>query len=229
MQLGNTEEYIDGALAGNLGEVLIRCNNVLYIRSAEDVSHSPERLFKMQFAANLSPFLCSGVSDGRMMSALPSLDQNALRIRFETKLDGLEFSFKLVIAQMRARRDGCAYGHAVCPRSHKSTACFERTTYRNRIVYNQDSLSTGVWLLIRAKVRLVSSVRGFLSAVQLAVAIRGRQGCMPTGSSLTEGWRFRSSPRSFLAPTCLPCVHGCVVTGLAGHNIFLCSFHCRSA
>lgn len=37
-QLGNTEEYIDGALAGNLGEVLIRCNNVLYVRSAEDVS-----------------------------------------------------------------------------------------------------------------------------------------------------------------------------------------------
>jgi hypothetical protein len=36
-QLGNTEEYIDGALAGNLGEVLIRCNNVLYIRSAEEV------------------------------------------------------------------------------------------------------------------------------------------------------------------------------------------------
>jgi hypothetical protein len=37
-QLGNTEEYIDGALAGNLGEVLIRCNNVLYVRAAEDVS-----------------------------------------------------------------------------------------------------------------------------------------------------------------------------------------------
>ena len=35
-QLANTEEYIDGALAGNLGEVLIRCNNVLYIRGVED-------------------------------------------------------------------------------------------------------------------------------------------------------------------------------------------------
>jgi len=36
LQLANTEEYIDGALAGNLGEVLIRCNNVLYIRGCDD-------------------------------------------------------------------------------------------------------------------------------------------------------------------------------------------------
>jgi len=35
LQLANTEEYIDGSLSGNLGEVLIRCNNVLYIRGAE--------------------------------------------------------------------------------------------------------------------------------------------------------------------------------------------------
>ena len=32
LQLANSEEYIDGALAGHLGEILIRCNNVLYIR-----------------------------------------------------------------------------------------------------------------------------------------------------------------------------------------------------
>ena len=32
LQLANTEEFVDGAFAGNLGEVLIRCNNVLYIR-----------------------------------------------------------------------------------------------------------------------------------------------------------------------------------------------------
>ena len=32
LQLANTEEYIDGAQTGNLGEVLVRCNNVLYIR-----------------------------------------------------------------------------------------------------------------------------------------------------------------------------------------------------
>ena len=32
LQLANTEEFIDGACTGNLGEVLVRCNNVLYIR-----------------------------------------------------------------------------------------------------------------------------------------------------------------------------------------------------
>ncbi|KAJ1498534.1 hypothetical protein HMI54_005627 [Coelomomyces lativittatus] len=31
LQLQNTEEYIDGANTGSLGETLIRCNNVLYI------------------------------------------------------------------------------------------------------------------------------------------------------------------------------------------------------
>ena len=36
LQLANTEEYIDGSLTGNLGEVLVRCNNILYIRSAEE-------------------------------------------------------------------------------------------------------------------------------------------------------------------------------------------------
>ena len=34
LQLADCEEYVDGAFAGNLGEVLIRCNNVLYIRAA---------------------------------------------------------------------------------------------------------------------------------------------------------------------------------------------------
>jgi len=34
LQLADTEEFVDGAWAGNLGEVLIRCNNVLYIRAA---------------------------------------------------------------------------------------------------------------------------------------------------------------------------------------------------
>jgi small nuclear ribonucleoprotein F len=34
LQLANTEEFIDGELAGNLGEVLIRCNNVMYVREA---------------------------------------------------------------------------------------------------------------------------------------------------------------------------------------------------
>ena len=36
LQLASTEEYIDGAFTGNLGEVLIRCNNVLYLRGAPE-------------------------------------------------------------------------------------------------------------------------------------------------------------------------------------------------
>lgn len=34
LQLANSEEFIDGAFTGNLGEILIRCNNVLYVRGA---------------------------------------------------------------------------------------------------------------------------------------------------------------------------------------------------
>ncbi|KYR00518.1 hypothetical protein DLAC_11524 [Tieghemostelium lacteum] len=33
--LAGTEEWIDGALMETLGEVLIRCNNVLYIRGID--------------------------------------------------------------------------------------------------------------------------------------------------------------------------------------------------
>ncbi|RDD38089.1 Small nuclear ribonucleoprotein F [Trichoplax sp. H2] len=36
LQLANTEEYVEGALTGNLGEVLIRCNNVLYVREIDE-------------------------------------------------------------------------------------------------------------------------------------------------------------------------------------------------
>jgi small nuclear ribonucleoprotein F len=36
LQLASTEEFIDGKFAGNLGEVLIRCNNVLYIRGVRE-------------------------------------------------------------------------------------------------------------------------------------------------------------------------------------------------
>eukprot|EP00894_Picocystis_sp_ML_P000269 jgi/Pico_ML_1/50786/g1933.t1 len=36
LQLANCEEWIDEKLAGNLGEVLIRCNNVLYLRQAPE-------------------------------------------------------------------------------------------------------------------------------------------------------------------------------------------------
>ncbi len=37
LQLYNTEEWIDGECRGNIGEALIRCNNVLYVRDAEGV------------------------------------------------------------------------------------------------------------------------------------------------------------------------------------------------
>lgn len=36
LQLANTEEYIEGQSTGSLGEVLVRCNNVLYIRGADE-------------------------------------------------------------------------------------------------------------------------------------------------------------------------------------------------
>ncbi|EFA04291.1 small nuclear ribonucleoprotein F [Tribolium castaneum] len=42
LQLANTEEFIDGNMTGNLGEVLIRCNNVLFIRGAEEEDEEGE-------------------------------------------------------------------------------------------------------------------------------------------------------------------------------------------
>lgn len=42
LQLANTEEYIDGNCTGNLGEVLIRCNNVLYIRGVDEEEEDGE-------------------------------------------------------------------------------------------------------------------------------------------------------------------------------------------
>jgi small nuclear ribonucleoprotein F len=38
LQLTNTEEWVDGAFTDPLGEVLIRCNNVLYVRKAEEAT-----------------------------------------------------------------------------------------------------------------------------------------------------------------------------------------------
>ncbi len=37
-----TEEWIGGKLAGHLGEVLIRCNNVLYIRGVKEGEEPPK-------------------------------------------------------------------------------------------------------------------------------------------------------------------------------------------
>ncbi|KAM3427445.1 hypothetical protein MY4824_009437, partial [Beauveria thailandica] len=36
LQLANTQEYIADKFTADLGQVLIRCNNVLWIRGAED-------------------------------------------------------------------------------------------------------------------------------------------------------------------------------------------------
>ncbi|EFJ45780.1 hypothetical protein VOLCADRAFT_109863 [Volvox carteri f. nagariensis] len=36
LQLASTEEFIDGQFTGQLGEVLIRCNNVLYLRGVPE-------------------------------------------------------------------------------------------------------------------------------------------------------------------------------------------------
>ncbi|KAJ3254390.1 hypothetical protein HDV06_000831 [Boothiomyces sp. JEL0866] len=42
MQLNHTEEYVDGAPTGVLGEVLIRCNNILYVRQIEEEQQDQE-------------------------------------------------------------------------------------------------------------------------------------------------------------------------------------------
>ena len=42
LQLANAEEHIDGSCTGNLGEVLVRCNNVLYIRGVEEEDEEGE-------------------------------------------------------------------------------------------------------------------------------------------------------------------------------------------
>ena len=42
LQLASTEEYIEGNYQGTLGEVLIRCNNVLYLRGAPEGDEDEE-------------------------------------------------------------------------------------------------------------------------------------------------------------------------------------------
>lgn len=37
LQLSGTEEFIDGQCSGNLGDILIRCNNVMYLRGVPEV------------------------------------------------------------------------------------------------------------------------------------------------------------------------------------------------
>lgn len=38
VQLTNSEEYVNGNLAGPLGDILVRCNNILYIREVVEES-----------------------------------------------------------------------------------------------------------------------------------------------------------------------------------------------
>jgi len=42
LQLASCEEWIDAAFSGNLGEVLIRCNNVLYVRGVPEDDEEDE-------------------------------------------------------------------------------------------------------------------------------------------------------------------------------------------
>lgn len=42
LQLANTEEFVEGNCTGSLGEVLVRCNNVLYIRGVEEEEEDGE-------------------------------------------------------------------------------------------------------------------------------------------------------------------------------------------
>ncbi|KAE8739706.1 hypothetical protein FOCC_FOCC014800 [Frankliniella occidentalis] len=42
LQLANTEEFVEGNCTGTLGEVLVRCNNVLYIRGVEEEEEDGE-------------------------------------------------------------------------------------------------------------------------------------------------------------------------------------------
>ncbi|KAK9870373.1 hypothetical protein WA026_007939 [Henosepilachna vigintioctopunctata] len=42
LQLAQAEEFIEGASTGILGEVLIRCNNILFIRGAEEEDEEGE-------------------------------------------------------------------------------------------------------------------------------------------------------------------------------------------
>ncbi|XP_015586572.1 small nuclear ribonucleoprotein F [Cephus cinctus] len=44
LQLANTEEHVNGTSTGNLGEVLIRCNNVMYNRGVEEEDEEGGRI-----------------------------------------------------------------------------------------------------------------------------------------------------------------------------------------
>lgn len=43
LQLTQAEEWINGKMAGKLGDVLIRCNNVLYVRGGEGEANGVQK------------------------------------------------------------------------------------------------------------------------------------------------------------------------------------------
>ena len=42
LQMAQTEEFINGNCTGNLGDVLVRCNNILYVRGVEEENEEGE-------------------------------------------------------------------------------------------------------------------------------------------------------------------------------------------
>lgn len=46
VKVNDAEEYIDGVFQGKLGEILIRCNNVLYIRGVSENEKDDENASK---------------------------------------------------------------------------------------------------------------------------------------------------------------------------------------
>ena len=42
LQMAQTEEFIDGNCTGNLGDGLVRCNNILYVRGVEEENEEGE-------------------------------------------------------------------------------------------------------------------------------------------------------------------------------------------
>lgn len=46
IQLASTEEYADGQFIGQVGEIFIRCNNVMYVRKHPEEEEDQEMLAK---------------------------------------------------------------------------------------------------------------------------------------------------------------------------------------
>ncbi|KAF9221894.1 LSM-domain-containing protein [Gyrodon lividus] len=79
LQLANTEEFQEGQSTGTLGEVFIRCNNVLYIISiiplgkgvfTKILDVSTERHLQNDHAIRMTPFLASKRSAVKNSSAV---------------------------------------------------------------------------------------------------------------------------------------------------------------